>query len=635
MDERDIFGSDSDDDDGFAPPAKPAQEEAAGGLTEQDNDREDQAEEDAWQAEEAGDEDRAAGDEDELQFQESQEERAPPIELEAPLIQGPDPSTLRFMRTSNILGINTRPFTPRAFARSENVWEDEQGRQHVDLRHLNTIRWRWSVQPDGSKQPQSNARLVRWEDGSVQLLVGTEVLNVSETDITSNHQHLYVRHDVIQQGQAPLNQRMTFQPASLKAGFHKRLAANAERKHAKQTRVQQVTVMKDPVQERLRQEKEEEQRLRDKEALERKQARTMRSYAYPREPANRNAMTAGFLEAGDNDDGDLDEEGEEDAEQYTRGQILDEIEERRREQRLAQAKRDPVGVQHRRTPPPKRRQDDDLDGFIVDEEDEEENVRDRKSKHQRRAVVLSDTGCQVQAERQERANVKLPVAAAKSAFLSPGFRTGSQPWQARSLTFCNVRASRAQCRHRSVTRSLRPLAAAQSDSSWPTGSIPSTSLQGSATSAAPRPAAFEHLSGNMFMLYVFGRIVEEEEGIAGVWGTYLTCALGASIATLFLSASNTVSLGASGAVFGMFTMAVLTKLRFNFKKLLECAILGQFVVKQVIQEVQAQASKGVGLGAQQIAGVQVGHIAHIAGALAGVLLVLLLSRIPDPTGASA
>lgn len=39
--------------------------------------------------------------------------------------------------------------------------------------------------------------------------------------------------------------------------------------------------------------------------------------------------------------------------------------------------------------------------------------------------------------------------------------------------------------------------------------------------------SFEHLSGNLFMLYVFGRIVEEEEGVAGVWGTYLICALGA------------------------------------------------------------------------------------------------------------
>ena len=38
---------------------------------------------------------------------------------------------------------------------------------------------------------------------------------------------------------------------------------------------------------------------------------------------------------------------------------------------------------------------------------------------------------------------------------------------------------------------------------------------------------FNHLSSNAFMLYVFGRIVEEEEGAPGVWGTYLVCALGA------------------------------------------------------------------------------------------------------------
>ena len=37
---------------------------------------------------------------------------------------------------------------------------------------------------------------------------------------------------------------------------------------------------------------------------------------------------------------------------------------------------------------------------------------------------------------------------------------------------------------------------------------------------------FNHLSSNAFMLYVFGRIVEEEEGAPGVWGTYLVCALG-------------------------------------------------------------------------------------------------------------
>ena len=38
--------------------------------------------------------------------------------------------------------------------------------------------------------------------------------------------------------------------------------------------------------------------------------------------------------------------------------------------------------------------------------------------------------------------------------------------------------------------------------------------------------SWAHLSSNTFMLYVFGKIVEEEEGILGVWSTYIITALG-------------------------------------------------------------------------------------------------------------
>ena len=34
-------------------------------------------------------------------------------------------------------------------------------------------------------------------------------------------------------------------------------------------------------------------------------------------------------------------------------------------------------------------------------------------------------------------------------------------------------------------------------------------------------ANWAHLSGNIFFLYVFGKIVEEEEGFFGVWFSYL------------------------------------------------------------------------------------------------------------------
>ena len=140
-------------------------------------------------------------------------------------------------------------------------------------------------------------------------------------------------------------------------------------------------------------------------------------------------------------------------------------------------------------------------------------------------------------------------------------------------------------------------------------------------------ANFEHLNGNLFMLLVFGKAVEQEEGFFGVWASYLVCGIGASIASYLLMPSSTggllggssvVSLGASGAVFGLFSISVLVKLTADWRKLLESAILGSFVVDKVWNEVAITAS-GAATGG-------VNHIAHLAGALCGVLLIWALQH---------
>lgn len=76
------------------------------------------------------------------------------------------------------------------------------------------------------------------------------------------------------------------------------------------------------------------------------------------------------------------------------------------------------------------------------------------------------------------------------------------------------------------------------------------------------------------------------------------------------------SLGASGAVFGLFAVSVLIKLSWNWRKILEVLILGQFVVERVFFEFgQTGARDGVD------------HFAHLGGAAVGVALIMGLMRL--------
>ena len=46
-------------------------------------------------------------------------------------------------------------------------------------------------------QSESNARFVRWSDGSLQLLIGNEVLDITEQDARQDQNHLLVKHEKV------------------------------------------------------------------------------------------------------------------------------------------------------------------------------------------------------------------------------------------------------------------------------------------------------------------------------------------------------------------------------------------------------------------------------------------------------
>jgi hypothetical protein len=79
----------------------------------------------------------------------------------------------------------------------------------VRLRDSNVIRWRYATAPDGSYLrneagqlvKESNARVIRWSDGSETLQLGGEMLALSKQNIQGDNAYLYaVHYDIIQVG---------------------------------------------------------------------------------------------------------------------------------------------------------------------------------------------------------------------------------------------------------------------------------------------------------------------------------------------------------------------------------------------------------------------------------------------------
>ncbi len=72
-----------------------------------------------------------------------------------------------------------------------------------------------------------------------------------------------------------------------------------------------------------------------------------------------------------------------------------------------------------------------------------------------------------------------------------------------------------------------------------------------------------HIAFNMYVLYVIGPIVERALGSARYLILYLTAALGGSVASYVFSPANTLSVGASGAIFGLMAAVLVVGRRFR------------------------------------------------------------------------
>jgi membrane associated rhomboid family serine protease len=129
-----------------------------------------------------------------------------------------------------------------------------------------------------------------------------------------------------------------------------------------------------------------------------------------------------------------------------------------------------------------------------------------------------------------------------------------------------------------------------------------------------------HILFNMFMLWMFGAELESSWGSRQFLKYYLICGIGAGIFILILSPSNSVTIGASGAIFGvMVAFAMLNPDRLLYVYFL-FPVKAKYMVGFLMFISYFFIVSGSGGG--------ISHVGHFGGGLVGYLYMKFGHKVP-------
>ncbi len=121
-----------------------------------------------------------------------------------------------------------------------------------------------------------------------------------------------------------------------------------------------------------------------------------------------------------------------------------------------------------------------------------------------------------------------------------------------------------------------------------------------------------HLGLNMFALYILGQVLEPAIGTARFVAVYLVSLLAGSVGALLLSEPQTFTIGASGAIFGLFLATiVIARQRGNHQ------VVQTLAFWLVLNLIFTFSVSGISIG---------GHLGGLVGGLLGSLLVVAAER---------
>jgi len=335
---KNVFGSDSDSDDDAAAAAPPAAAPTEDAGAAKGDGAEGEVHADADPIPDADDSERDGADPDrppgfkssleenlsdeEQEDDEKEEEKfGPPLEINVNLYDPmPPTTTAKLVRLTNVVGVETEPFDPETYQPQEDTFVDNEGKTRISTPFTNIIRWRKVIDPEtGEEKVESNARMVKWSDGSWQLLIGNEAFNVTETDLGDRNEYLFARHPGagLLQGQKKITSKLAFTPANLDSATHRRLTRAIDTRHVKTKQTQKFIAVTDPEREKAAMDAEAERVMKEQEAAKKRQVSAMgggrrgggvgRGYTedyYAKYADEEDALDGDFLEASDDDDDD-------------------------------------------------------------------------------------------------------------------------------------------------------------------------------------------------------------------------------------------------------------------------------------------------------------------------------------------
>lgn len=220
-----------------------------------------------------------------------------PLHLELPeLPKPPVKSQLHLVRLPNILSIQSRPYSLQEDETLQHELEVQLSEGSSEaagrLRTENVIRWRSNAETsDPTRLCQSNAKLVRWSDGSMTLHLGAEVLAAMQQPLCDSSTQLFTRHRGSNlECHGMILKKLAFQPSTIASSTHRTLTEQIARSHRKESKIKMTTTTQDP----------ERKKIEDERTWDEKNRLTVRQQARARgERDRRPNFSAEFLDDDD------------------------------------------------------------------------------------------------------------------------------------------------------------------------------------------------------------------------------------------------------------------------------------------------------------------------------------------------